>query len=135
MTFCILPDYDEGRVRIYTVKSSITEAAVRHQSTLSRDVRRSTVTGGGGSGAHSPGGPAAVVSVKTQAPEEETVMHFHRACLFRTTTKKPSTFRAVEALYDSAKPISTVLLITVWLPEASLIRIPRSQLQTGSAAV
>lgn len=91
MTFCILPDYDEGRVWIYTVKSSITEAAGRHQSTLSRDIRRSTVTGGGGSGAHRPGGPAAVVSVKTQAPEGETVMHVHRTCLFKTTTTTKNT--------------------------------------------
>lgn len=57
MILCILPNSDEGRVWIYTVKSSITKAAAAAAARC-RDRRRSSVTGGGGSGAH---GPAAVV--------------------------------------------------------------------------
>lgn len=101
------------------MKSSITGDIRAH--CYYRDTRSGTVTGGSGSGAHSPGGSAAVVSVKT--PEEVTVVYIHRG------EKRHNIFRAVKALYDSLKPISTVLFTFVWLPEASLLRIPMSHKQ------
>lgn len=72
------------------MKSSITGNIRAH--CYCRDTRSGTVTGGSGSGAHSPGGSAAVVLVKT--PEEEIGMHIHRG----SSKKRHNIFRDVKAL-------------------------------------
>lgn len=52
-------------------------------------------------------------------------------CTFtEEVSKQNRLFRAPKVLYDSLKPVDTVLITTVWLPEASLHRTPPSHQST-----